>query len=154
MSAPSRLAFEALAGGYGGVDVVRGISGGVAAGEVLCVIGRNGVGKSTLLKMLFGEVACRVGTIRFDGRAIERLEPVERQGLGISYCPQERPVFDELSVRDNLTLMRADRELAAFAPLFRAFRSSRNASASTPERSRVARRRSFRSSAASRRRSR
>jgi ABC-type branched-subunit amino acid transport system ATPase component len=116
-----RLAFEALAGGYGGVDVVRGVDGAVAAGEVLCVIGRNGVGKSTLLKMLFGEVACRTGTIRYGGCAIEALEPAARRALGISYCPQERPVFDDLSVRDNLTLMRKDRSLGAFAPFFAVF---------------------------------
>lgn len=116
--APVRLAFDALAGGYGGVDVVRGVSGAVAAGEVLCVIGRNGVGKSTLLKMLFGEIACRTGTVRFEGRAIEHVEPARRRALGISYCPQERPVFDDLSVRDNLTLMRADRSLGAFERFF------------------------------------
>ncbi|MEO8925459.1 MAG: ATP-binding cassette domain-containing protein [Caldimonas sp.] len=113
-----RLVFDALTGGYGGVDVVRGVSGGVAAGEVLCVIGRNGVGKTTLLKMLFGEVACRTGEIRLDGRSIDRLEPVRRRAAGISYCPQDRPVFDNLSVRDNLTLMRAERSLDAFAASF------------------------------------
>jgi branched-chain amino acid transport system ATP-binding protein len=117
----SRLAFDELSGGYGGIDVVRGISGSVAAGDVLCVIGRNGVGKSTLLKMLFGEVACRTGTIRFEGETIEQVEPVRRRALGISYCPQERPVFDNLSVRDNLTLMRADRSLDAFASFFERF---------------------------------
>ena len=121
MSARGRLDFSNLTGGYGGVDVVRGVTGAVAAGEVLCVIGRNGVGKSTLLKMLFGEVACRAGTIRLDGNAIEQAEPVRRRALGISYCPQERPVFDNLSVRDNLTLMRPDRSLAPFEGLFRRF---------------------------------
>ncbi|HZV94129.1 MAG TPA: ATP-binding cassette domain-containing protein, partial [Caldimonas sp.] len=103
------------------VDVVRGVSGSVAAGEVLCVIGRNGVGKTTLLKMIFGEVACRAGEIRLDGRSIDRLEPVHRRAAGISYCPQERPVFDNLSVRDNLTLMRAGRSLDAFAASFARF---------------------------------
>jgi ABC-type branched-subunit amino acid transport system ATPase component len=117
----SRLAFAALTGGYGGVDVVRGVSGAVAAGEVLCVIGRNGVGKSTLLKMLFGEVACRAGSVHLEGRAIEQVEPAQRRALGISYCPQERPVFDNLSVRDNLTLMRDDRNLSAFEPYFALF---------------------------------
>jgi ABC-type branched-subunit amino acid transport system ATPase component len=117
----SRLAFADLTGGYSGVDVVRGISGAVEPGEVLCVIGRNGVGKSTLLKMLFGEVSCRTGTVRFEGRAIEQVEPARRRGLGISYCPQERPVFDNLSVRDNLTLMRDERSLAAFEPFFARF---------------------------------
>jgi len=116
-----RLAFDGLVGGYGGVVVVRGVAGAVAAGEVLCVIGRNGVGKSTLLKMLFGQLPCREGVVRFEGRAVERIEASQRRALGISYCPQERPVFDDLSVRDNLTLMRADRRLDAFEPLFARF---------------------------------
>ena len=67
-----RLDLRRLAGGYGDVDVVRGVSGAVAPGEVLCVIGRNGVGKSTLMKLLFGQLPCRAGSVRFDGRAIER----------------------------------------------------------------------------------
>jgi urea transport system ATP-binding protein len=120
VSAP-RLAFEGLSGGYGDVTVVRGIDGAVAAGEVLCVIGRNGVGKSTLLKMLFGLLPCREGTVRLEGRSLAGVESAHRRALGISYCPQERPVFDDLSVRDNLTLMRADRSLAPFAPLFDRF---------------------------------
>jgi len=121
MSIDARLQFDALAGGYGDVNVVRGISGRVVRGEVLCIIGRNGVGKSTLLKLLFGQLPCRAGTIQFEGRAIERLEASHRRGLGISYCPQERSVFDDLSVRDNLTLMRPDRRLEVFEPLFQRF---------------------------------
>jgi ABC-type branched-subunit amino acid transport system ATPase component len=117
----ARLEFEGLVGGYGDVVVVRGVSGAVAAGEVLCVIGRNGVGKSTLLKMLFGQLPCREGSVRLDGRAIDGVEAAARRRLGISYCPQERPVFDDLNVHDNLTLMHSDRGLAAFAPLFSRF---------------------------------
>jgi len=120
MSAP-RLAFEGVAGGYGDVDVVRGVSGAVAAGEALCIVGRNGVGKSTLLKLLFGQLPCRAGSVRYEGREVQALEATERRALGISYCPQERPVFDDLSVRDNLTLMRPDRRLDAFEPLFLRF---------------------------------
>lgn len=120
MSAP-RLAFDHIAGGYGDVVVVRDVSGAVAAGEVLCVIGRNGVGKSTLLKLLFGQLPCRAGSVCFEGRAIDGVESSRRRTLGISYCPQERPVFDDLSVRDNLTLMRADRSIAALGPLFARF---------------------------------
>jgi ABC-type branched-subunit amino acid transport system ATPase component len=116
-----RLDFEALVGGYGGVAVVRGVSGAVGAGEVLCVIGRNGVVKSTLMKLLFGELPRRAGRVRFQGREIGHLEAARRRALGISYCPQERPVFDDLSVRDNLTLMRAERRVDAFAPLFARF---------------------------------
>jgi branched-chain amino acid transport system ATP-binding protein len=116
-----RLRFDAVAGGYGDVDVVRGVSGQAARGEVLCIIGRNGVGKSTLLKLLFGLLPCRSGSIQFEGQTIERLEASRHRALGISYCPQERSVFDGLSVRDNLTLMRAERRLDAFEPLFRRF---------------------------------
>jgi len=121
MSAFARLDFDGVAGGYGDADVVRGVSGAVAAGETLCVVGRNGVGKSTLLKLLFGELACRAGSVRFEGREVAALDASARRALGIGYCPQERPVFDDLSVRDNLTLMRADRSVDAFAPLFRRF---------------------------------
>ena len=120
-AAPPRLVFDGLVGGYGGVTVIHGISGSVAPGEVLCVIGRNGVGKSTLMKMLFGQLACREGSVRFEGRAIDAVEASRRRALGIGYCPQERPVFDDLSVRDNLTLMRADRRTDGFAPLFARF---------------------------------
>jgi branched-chain amino acid transport system ATP-binding protein len=121
MSAVPRLAFDGIAGGYGDVAVVRGVSGAVAAGEALCIIGRNGVGKSTLLKLLFGQLPCRAGSVRFEGREVHALEATARRALGISYCPQERPVFDDLSVLDNLTLMRADRRLDAFEPLFARF---------------------------------
>ena len=121
MSESKRLEFDDLVGGYGGVVVVRGVSGAVAAGEVLCVIGRNGVGKSTLMKLLFGQLPYREGRVRFEGRAIEHLGAWQRRALGISYCPQERPVFDDLSVRDNLTLMRAGRSLAGFDPSFARF---------------------------------
>jgi len=120
MSAP-RLAFDALSGGYGAATVVRGISGTAAAGEVLCVLGRNGVGKTTLMKLLFGSFRSQHGTVRFAGRPIDGLGPQQRRLLGITYCPQERPVFDELSVRDNLTLMRPDRSLDAFATYFERF---------------------------------
>jgi branched-chain amino acid transport system ATP-binding protein len=117
----ARLAFHDVTGGYGDIDVVRAVSGQVMAGEVLCVIGRNGVGKSTLLKLLFGQLPCRAGRIEFDGQAIEQVEASQRRRLGLSYCPQERSVFDELSVRDNLTLMRSDRRLDAVEPLFERF---------------------------------
>ena len=115
-----RLDFAEVTGGYGGVRVVRGISGAVAPGEVLCVIGRNGVGKSTLLKLLTGQLRLASGRVRLDGRAIEDVEASRRRALGMAYCPQERPVFDDLSVRDNLTLMRVHRRIAVFEPLLRA----------------------------------
>lgn len=113
--------FEGLIGGYASAPVLRGVSGSVAPGEVLCVIGRNGVGKSTLMKMLFGYLRCWEGRILLGGRAIEELEPPERRRLGMTYCPQERPVFDALSLRDNLGLARGARDFAGFAPYFERF---------------------------------
>jgi urea transport system ATP-binding protein len=116
-----RLAFDGVTGGYGTAPVVRGVSGAVAAGEVLCVLGRNGTGKTSLMKLLMGYLRCWQGSVRLNDTAIEALDPPARRLLGISYCPQERPVFDDLSVHDNLTLMRADRGLAPFAAYFARF---------------------------------
>jgi branched-chain amino acid transport system ATP-binding protein len=117
----SALAFADITGGYGSAPVVRGVSGAVAAGDVLCVLGRNGTGKTTLMKLLMGYLSCWQGSVQFDGNAIENLDPPARRRLGMSYCPQERPVFDDLSVRDNLTLMRTGRDLAQFADYFSRF---------------------------------
>ena len=82
--------------GYGDAVVLDGISLVLAANQSLAILGRNGVGKSTLLKLLFGELACRAGSVRFDGREVQAFEATARRALGISYCPQERPVFEDL----------------------------------------------------------
>jgi branched-chain amino acid transport system ATP-binding protein len=120
MSAP-RLAFEGLTGGYGSTTIVRDLSGAAEPGDVLCVLGRNGVGKTTLMKLLFGYLPCLSGTVSLDGKPIQGLDPSARRHIGMTYCPQERPVFDDLSVRDNLTLMRANRQLAPFRSYFDRF---------------------------------
>lgn len=117
----SGLAFDNISGGHGAALVVHGVTGSVAPGEVLCVLGRNGVGKTTLMKMLFGYLPCREGDVRWNGAAIGALGPPARRKLGLTYCPQERPVFDELSVHDNLVLMRPDRDVALLAPYFARF---------------------------------
>ena len=104
MSAP-RFEFAGLVGGYGSSMILRGVGGAIAPGEVLFVLGRNGVGKSTLMKLLMGFLPRQGGSIRLDGQDISGLAPPERRSAGITYCPQERVVFDELSVRDNLMLM-------------------------------------------------
>jgi urea transport system ATP-binding protein len=117
----ARLEFAGLTGGYGSTTIVRDLSGAATTGEVLCVLGRNGVGKTTLLKLLFGYLPCASGHITLDGKAIDALDPAARHRCGMTYCPQERPVFDDLSVRENLTLMRAGRQLAAFRPYFERF---------------------------------
>lgn len=120
MTAPM-LAFEGLAGGYRDTRVLRGVDGAVAAGEVLGVIGRNGVGKTTLVRLLTGELHPMAGTVRLRGAPIGAWPTFARQRAGIACMPQERLVFDPLTVRENLTLHRRDRRLDQYAPLFDAF---------------------------------
>jgi branched-chain amino acid transport system ATP-binding protein len=120
MSTP-RLVFESVTGGYGSTMIVRDLSGRAIAGEALCVLGRNGVGKSTLMKLLLGYLRCWRGRVLIDGEPIDALDPSGRHHAGLSYCPQERLVFDDLSVRDNLTLMRASRRLTPFRRYFDRF---------------------------------
>jgi urea transport system ATP-binding protein len=120
MSTP-RLVFDSVTGGYGSTMIVRDLSGKAIAGEALCVLGRNGVGKSTLMKLLLGYLRCWRGRVLLDGEPIDALDPSGRHHAGLSYCPQERPVFDDLSVRDNLTLMRASRRLTPFRRYFDRF---------------------------------
>ncbi len=121
MTAPL-LDFDGVTGGYGTTLVVRDVSGAVAPGQVLCVLGRNGVGKSTLMRLLSGHLRCRAGTIRLNGEDVSTLSASERSKRGLTYGPQERVVFDNLSVADNLRLRaggRADDD--RLAPYFDAF---------------------------------
>ncbi len=96
---------------YGKSHVLRGVDLDVAAGEVVSLLGRNGVGRSTALKAIMGEVA-PVGRIRFKGRDIAGLPSYRIARLGLGYVPENRDVFPTLTVRQNLVLGRkaADRE--------------------------------------------
>src|SRR4029453_9485188 len=113
--------FAGATGGYGSTVAVRGVGSAVAPGEVLGVLGRNGVGKSTLLKLLHGFLPLRDGEIRHRGVDIRALAPAERSRRGISFAPQERIAFDNLSVRDNLCLMHPGRRLDELEPYFQRF---------------------------------
>jgi len=120
MNAPV-LRFENLTGGYGSIPIIREITGSVERGSCLCVLGRNGVGKSTLLKLLSGHLPAMSGQIALNGRDITSLAPEKRHDLGVNTGLQERPVFDGLSVKDNLTLMQSDQDLEGCEPFFDAF---------------------------------
>lgn len=98
------LQIEKLQSGYGTAPVLRGVSLAVAPGEVLCLMGRNGVGKSTLLKSLMGLLRPSEGTISWDGRDITRAATDVRARSGIAYVPQGREVFPHMSVQENLNL--------------------------------------------------
>jgi len=98
------LAVEDVVGGYGKLTVLNGTSFKVARGAITTVIGPNGAGKSTVFKAVFGLLRVQRGRIVFDGREVTNLDPRQLLELGISYVPQGRNVFPELSVLHNLEL--------------------------------------------------
>jgi branched-chain amino acid transport system ATP-binding protein len=97
------LAVRGLNAYYGKSHILQGVDLDVAAGEVVSLIGRNGVGRSTTVKAIIGEVA-PVGSIRFKGREIAGLPSYRIARLGIGYVPENRDIFPGLTVRQNLIL--------------------------------------------------
>jgi branched-chain amino acid transport system ATP-binding protein len=93
-----------LKSGYGDGDVLRGIDLKVEAGEIVAVLGSNGVGKSTLNRTISGIVRARGGSIRFDGAAIDREKPATIVKRGLIHVPEGRRIFPNLSVAENLDL--------------------------------------------------
>ena len=89
---------------YGGSHILRNVSLQAHAGQVTVLLGRNGVGKATLLKALMGLVPLREGSITFDGQLITKATPYERAKAGIGYVPQGREIFNRLTVEDNLRM--------------------------------------------------
>jgi branched-chain amino acid transport system ATP-binding protein len=89
---------------YGKAHILQGVSFAVAAGEVVALVGRNGAGKSTTMKAVMGLVPPREGTVAFAGRPLQGLEPFEIARLGLGYVPEERRIFAELTVMENLAV--------------------------------------------------
>ena len=98
------LTVENLNQAYGGSHILRGLSFEVGTGKVTTLLGRNGVGKTTLLKSLMGLVKSKSGSITFDGKDITHLPPHERVRAGIGYVPQGREIFPRLTVEENLLM--------------------------------------------------
>jgi len=98
------LAIEGLRAGYGATEVLRGLDLTVNAGEIVTVLGSNGVGKSTLNRTLSGVLRVRAGAIRFDGAPIERESCAAIVSRGLIHVPEGRRVFPNLTVRENLDL--------------------------------------------------
>ena len=101
---------------YGAAQALRGVSIHAAVGEVTCVLGRNGVGKTSLLDALAGQQPISGGSIEWEGEDISRLKPYERARRGIAYVPQGREIFPLLTVEENLKtgfapLKRGDRDI-------------------------------------------
>jgi urea transport system ATP-binding protein len=118
---------------YGGSHILRDVSLQATRGKVSVILGRNGVGKTTLLKCLMGLVPIKTGSIEFDGRAIERATPYERARAGMGYVPQGREIFSRLTVEDNLRMGLASKpagtpipaELFELFPVLRQMRQRR-----------------------------
>ncbi len=102
MSEPRGLVLNGVCAGYGETVVLEGIALDLPPGETLAVLGRNGVGKTTLLATIMGHTRLRGGSIRFAGREISSLPPYRRARLGIGFVPQEREIFSSLTVEENL----------------------------------------------------
>jgi branched-chain amino acid transport system ATP-binding protein len=110
------LDIKGLRAGYGGKPVLQGVELSVTKGEIVAVIGRNGVGKSTLMKTLIGLVGSMAGSIRLGASELTGLDAFQRARLGIGYVPQGRDVFPRMSVRENLQVGEAmRRQIAADA---------------------------------------
>ena len=104
MSETALLSVADLNAWYGESHILHGAQFEVRRGEVVTLLGRNGVGKTTTLKAIMGMVARREGSIRFDGAQIIALPSDRIARLGVAFCPEERGIFASLNVRENLLL--------------------------------------------------
>jgi branched-chain amino acid transport system ATP-binding protein len=100
---PELLAIERLCAGYGEAIVLSDISFRLNEGQSLALLGRNGMGKTTLVNSIVGVTRYRGGSIMLAGRDITRLSPEQRAMLGVGWVPQERNIFKSLTVEENLT---------------------------------------------------
>ncbi|MGN6471127.1 MAG: ABC transporter ATP-binding protein [Rhizobiaceae bacterium] len=98
------LEVSGVRGGYGAVEVLRGIDLDITTGELVALLGSNGVGKTTFAAVLSGLVRCRAGVVRFQGREISHLAPSEIVAAGLIQVPEGRHIFPNLTVRENLEL--------------------------------------------------
>jgi len=89
---------------YGGSHILRDVSLEAKTGQVAVILGRNGVGKTTLLKALMGLIPIKTGTIEFDGKALQDTTPYQRARAGIGFVPQGREIFARLTVEENLRM--------------------------------------------------
>ncbi len=91
---------------YGQAHILHDVGFGVGPAEVVVLLGRNGAGKSTVMKSLIGLVSTASGSVQFAGRDVARLEPYRRAQLGLGYVPEDRRIFSELTVMENLDVGR------------------------------------------------
>ena len=107
------LVLRDVSSGYGPVSIVQGVSLRVRPGEIVALLGKNGMGKTTLLKTILGFVPTRQGSVHVGGADAAAMTPARLIAWGLGYAPQEQALFQDLSIRDNLRLaVRSDRRLA------------------------------------------
>ena len=100
----SLLEVQDVHAGYGKMEILKGVSLRVEAGQIVSIIGPNGAGKSTVFKTLFGLLPARQGSVRFDGEDVTNRPPADLLRRGITYVPQGRNVFPLMTVDENLRL--------------------------------------------------
>lgn len=110
--------FNNLSGGYGDTQIIFEVSGALKSGEVLGIFGRNGVGKTTLARLLAGALPIRSGSLQLSGDELTSLSSYQRRRCGIGYMPQTGMVFDNLTVRENLSLAKAVRPVEEYFEAF------------------------------------
>jgi urea transport system ATP-binding protein len=115
-NAAGTLTIEGLNQYYGGSHILRGMGFEARLGEITVVLGRNGVGKTTLLKSLMGVVPIKTGSIKLLGRNITAATPYERVRQGVGYVPQGREIFGRLTVEENLRMGLASKPAATKLP--------------------------------------
>ena len=106
MTGEAMLAVDNLSAWYGAAQILYDLSFNVGRGEVVALMGRNGAGKSTTIKAIMGLVAQRQGTVRFNGEDISHLKPFEIARRGLGFTPEDRRIFVDLTVMENLDIGR------------------------------------------------
>ncbi|WP_207459330.1 ABC transporter ATP-binding protein [Azospirillum sp. SYSU D00513] len=106
MTGEPLLRVQGLQAWYGRAHILAGVDLAVGRGEVLALVGRNGAGKSTTMKAVMGLLDARAGSVTFEGRDVSALPPHRIARLGIGYVPEDRRVFTELTVEENLEVGR------------------------------------------------
>ena len=102
------IAIQALEGGYGESPVLRGVALDVPPGEIFAILGKNGMGKTTLLKTIMGLLPAKKGRVELLGQDVTGWPPYRITRLGVSYVPQEKSIFQDLTVEENLRLALRD----------------------------------------------
>jgi branched-chain amino acid transport system ATP-binding protein len=102
MTPPSALSVQHLNAWYGAAQVLYDVSFTIGRGEVVALMGRNGAGKSTTMKAVMGLIGRRSGTVCINGRDVSTLKPFEIARLGVGFVPEDRRIFSDLTVEENL----------------------------------------------------